>query len=513
MKKSLTMALLSLTLLSMFTGCANAGTPSKTSTDTPTDTSSNQSQSKSEEKADKKEDKQEPTPVVKWYVAGDKAQDFDKVMESLNEDLKEKINVQLDLQFIANGEFNDKMRLISSSGEEYDLTFTSNWRNNFYDNMAREAFLDITDIYKEYGKDIAAQIPEWLTSVATYEDRLYAVPNYQVTFNQLGLSVQKEYLDKYNFDLNSVKIPQDLEPFLEQIATNEPTLYGIDLRQSWNLFNNYENLANEIAYVKRGDTSMTVVDGDEAMGIVDEELYRDWYKRGFVRQDIATVVDNTPERKANKYVCTLGTYKPGGEGEAKAAFGKEYVLIPVGNPYIKAQSGIETMTAFSATSKNPEAAMKLLNSVYSDKEIFNKLIFGLEGEHYTKLDDTHVEPLPDTKYFYGSIAWSMGNQFNAYYLPGQEDGIWEETDKLNKEAELSPVRGFVFDPAPVQAELAQVSAVAAEYKNYNFSIKDDTEYEKVKAERKEKMKKAGEDKIIEEAQRQVDEWAKANGKK
>ena len=48
-------------------------------------------------------------------------------MEDLNKKLKEKINVELDLQVISGGEIDEKMRLLSTSGDTYELAWTSSW--------------------------------------------------------------------------------------------------------------------------------------------------------------------------------------------------------------------------------------------------------------------------------------------------------------------------------------------------------------------------------------------------
>lgn len=42
---------------------------------------------------------------------GDKPEDYDMVMEDLNQKIKEKINVELDLEIIPQGEYNDKVKL------------------------------------------------------------------------------------------------------------------------------------------------------------------------------------------------------------------------------------------------------------------------------------------------------------------------------------------------------------------------------------------------------------------
>lgn len=56
------------------------------------------------------------------------------------------------------------------------------------------------------------------------------------------------------------------------------------------------------------------------------------------------------------------------------------------------------------------------------------LCFGIEGEHYTKVADNRIETVENSKYF-PNTAWMFGNVFHSYYVQGQEDGVWEATEK------------------------------------------------------------------------------------
>lgn len=492
-KRVLSLLLAGVMTMGLLTGCGSDAT----------ENSQTPNESKTENSAESKEETstEEETVTVKWLMWGDKAKDHDMVMEDLNKKLKEKINVELDLELIPAGEFNDKVKLASTAGEEFDIVFTASWRNNFVENVSRDAFLPLDELIAEYGKEMDEAIPDWLMTVGQVDGTQYAIPNQQITAKQLGFMVQKEYAEKYGLTATSFKSARDIEPFLDEIVKNEPEMFPIDMRQTY-VDLTYDTFANNLAAIKLDSTDLKI----ESMytAVLDEgaRLLNDWYQKGYIRQDVATVTDNTADVKANRYVCTLNTYKPGWGAEQTAKLGKDYIDIPIEGAYVGSTSGIETMTAINVNSKNPEAAMKLLNLVYTDKEIFNELLFGIEGVHYNKTGDNSIEPISDT-YAYGTMAWALGNQFNAYLLPGQEEDLWTKTDELNRTATVSPLRGFTFNPENVQAELAQLAAVVAEFKNGEY-ITDDIEQFIV--DRTAKLEAAGLNTVLEEVQRQVDEW-------
>lgn len=494
-KRVISMLLTGVMVLGLLTGCG-----SETAKE-----SSAPAGSKESSAAESKTETSEETVVVKWLVPGDKQAEHDKVMEDVNKKIKEKINVELDLEWIPQGEFNDKVKLASTAGEDFDLVFTSNWLNSFDQNMSRDAFLPITSLLDEYGQGIKDSIPDWLLDVSKVDGEIYAVPNQQIIARQLGVMVQKEYADKYGLTMTSLKDVRELEPFMDEIVANEPTLFAIDPRVEAVNEREHEDFANYAAYISKTDADGKVIPITE---VFEEQLRLDneWYQKGYIRPDIVTVTDNSADVKANRYVISMSSWKPGIGAEWTSRQGVDYIDIPIEGAYVKATSGIETMTAVNVNSKNPEAAMKLLNLVYTDKEIFNELLFGLEDVHYKKTGENSAEVIPDSGYNISSYAWKLGNQFNAWTLPGQPDDVWELTDKLNREATVSPLRGFVFNPENVQAEIAQFEAVKKEFKNSQYTTTDIDQYI---ADYTAKLEQAGLQTIVDEVQRQIDEWKAA----
>lgn len=147
----------------------------------------------------------------------------------------------------------------------------------------------------------------------------------------------------------------------------------------------------------------------------------------------------------------------------------------------------------------------MIELMNTDVELYNLMVFGIEGKHYKKAGDNRVELIPDAGY-YPNKAWSFGNQFNAYLQPGQDDDVWEKTIELNNSAKPSRILGFIFDQEPVKAEIAQTMSVVDEFTPalWTGSVSPD----KYLQEFLEKLKVAGADKIIEEKQRQLDAWLK-----
>ena len=148
--------------------------------------------------------------------------------------------------------------------------------------------------------------------------------------------------------------------------------------------------------------------------------------------------------------------------------------------------------------------MMLYNLLLTDKEIYNTLNFGLEGQDYTRVNENRIEPKKDAYFLYD---WMDGNVFNSYLIPGQEDNVWEETKKLNDTSVVDPLIGFSFNAEPVQSEIARINAVVKEFDAVLLNGLDDPV--KILKMKQEKLKAAGEDKVIAEINKQLAEWSQS----
>ncbi|MBM7565925.1 ABC transporter substrate-binding protein [Paenibacillus sacheonensis] len=457
------------------------------------------------------EGKLDPVELT-WYFDGTPQADIASVEEAMNKILKEKINATIHLKAIDWGNYDQKMQLVNASGERYDLAFTSSWANNYYTNVNKGAFIALDDLLPKYAPNIMKTIPDLGWNAVKVKGSIYAVPNYQIWASTNGIAIQKDVAAKYGFDIASVKKFTDIEPLLASVKANEPGLVPFENDKggrfgSFNVAYGFDSIAGSIpGIVGLQDTSLKVLNQFETTAYKEYlATMRDWFQKGYVRKDAATLSDTSGDRKAGKpVVVTEGNVKPGGEVEMTGALGgKQVVDVKLSEPYLLTSSIISTMTGVSKTSKNPERAVMFLDLLFSDKELFNILAHGIEGKHYTKVDENTVDVIKEGGYD-PNTDWEFGNQFNGFYRKGQEPGIWDETIKINETAKASPLLGFSFDPTPVKTEIAQLSTVTSQYVPLLDTGAVDPD--KMLPEFVAKLKTAGVDRVIAEEQKQIDAW-------
>lgn len=441
--------------------------------------------------------------VIKWYAMGTKQPDHDEVLAVFNEELEKKYGMTLDLQLFNSADYGNKMNLIMASQEVFDICFVSSWVNKFSVVAPKGAILPLDDLLDKNAPELRNTLPDYMFKSASYNGKIYAIPNYQIAYSASGVMVQKKLAEKYGLNMDEINTFTDLEPFLQKIKDNEPGIFPIQAPTILN--NEVENISGAYSAVRKGDTSLRVFDGySNEYALSDLEIAARWFQKGYIRQDIDSVTSDVADVNANKYAVVLGTILPGVEGTMKTKTGQDYLCKALIPPYVAGQAGQSTMNAISSTSTHPDEAMKFLGIINTDKELFNLLMFGLEGKHYEKLSDNQIKISEDGKYKLGVSAWAFGNQFNAFYTESQEVGSWEKTDKINREAQQSLLLGFTPNVDNIKSELTAIENVVSEYNKIYVR----SNWKELYKERGEKLKKAGIDTVVAEIQRQVDEWKK-----
>lgn len=464
----------------------------------------------------------EEKTTIKWYMAGSGPQaDVETVQTAIDEYLAEQYDMNIDLQLIMTdyGNYPQKMQMIISSGEEYDICWTSDWNNNYYDNVNKNAFLELDDLLEENASELKDSMDESVWDAARVKGSIFGVPAQQIFPKQNYVVIVKEYADKYDLDTDSIHELADLEDFFLRVKKDNPDMYPFaassnGLTGKLYLSVGFEPIAgNKVPGVlKLDETDYAVVNQYEDLEELTElyEMMYRWQQEGLVRQDAATVSDNAvPDMKAGKHIsCVNATYKPGVEATETSNFGgREVVIIPISEAYTATSSMTSSLNAISRTSKNPELAMKLLNLVNTDAKLYNMLCFGIEDVHYT-LNDENKVVTDDSKGYNPNVDWMFGNQFNGLLREGQADDDWERTQEMNDAAVQSRILGFAFDSTEVTNEMAAVNSVVDQYA---LSLETGAvNPETTMPEFIEKLEAAGSSKIVEEMQKQLDGWVAEN---
>ena len=449
---------------------------------------------------------------LKWYFMGNFPQpEQERIFEEVNKMLLDKIGVTCEFMAMSWGDFESKMSRVISSGEEFDVCYTSNFTNNYYQNVAKGSFVPLDDLLETYAPKTFASIDSEYWDAVRINGKIYGVINQQVFANTPTVQIPKELAEKYELDLNSSLNGNfaNLTPFLEKVHKDQPELAV----RIGGIYTSYDCLGGTDipGAIKRDDKTLTVFnqfESEEYLSAVN--TIREWNEKGYTHGE--EYLMSQPTSIPGKLIWSAeidGCYKP--SNTTVDANGISVVNIPFGKPLLGTPNITGTMQAISITSQHPEKAMEMLEIFNTDQDAYMLLNYGMKGEHWdTDEEGFLVNNLEKSKNYSPTVNWMFATNFMQIPFAHEGSGIWERTKQYNNDAQRSPAFGFSFNAEPVKNEISKCSVVIDTYEpGLKLGVYTEEEVQQMQAE----LKKAGVDQIIEEMQKQVDQWAKSQEKK
>lgn len=443
-----------------------------------------------------------------WYGIGPMPRDKELVFDKINEYTEEKIGVTIDYRTSDWGEYNQKMQIMTASGDSFDMAFTASWVG--YSQLAtRGAFLELDELLEEYGQGIKSIIDADILKGARIDGKLYGIPNLKEMAAQDIIRVNKKYLDKYNIDIDGITEMKDLFSAMEIIKNNEPSINPFSIWKDTAL--GVEGLDYIVGAKFPG--AIRVKDGDlkvinqykEPKTLEQLKLFRKAYKAGYTPQDAISKSSTDEEKSSGRWFVDLAGYQPLAEKLWAKNYGHGVKVIPLNKPIMSTASVTGSMLAISSTSEKPEKVMEFINLLNTDKYLRNLVDNGIEGVHFEKISENRMK-LTDRAEDYDVPTFSMGNLFLTYLYEEDPKNKWEIFEKFNSQAEISPLLGFSFNPEPVKLEFTALLNIMEEFAPGIYTGALSTE--KGIDDMLSKMERVGLSKVMDEMQKQIDDWQK-----
>lgn len=466
---------------------------------------------------------------LQMYLIGDKPADTDMVYAEVNKLLSRDINATLGLSFLSWGEWQQKYPVLFASSENFDLIYTATWAQ--YSQMAgKGAFLELTeDMLAQYAPQTSRTMYPAAWEQARINGKVYMLPmNYKEILGVVTM-LRGDIMEKYG-----VKIPQkytDLADYYDaclKIPGMTPNDMGSDM--DWFAMPEAHIPFTDLTYLEAGGTTgqyyfnpsekntVKVVDyyGTENY-LNDALLTKEWADRGYWQEK--AMVNKTPRKDSfaagTSGMVTGNLSTINGIYPSIAAAHSEWKVMVVDTyfgepPVIK--SYMQNGVAISRNSKNPERALMLLDLFRNDRRYYDLTFYGIEGRHYKlSSDDNSIIPLADNAGYppEGSGCWGWRDDTLNRPVEGgipnyaELAGFWAEKAAWNK------AQGFNFDDTKVKNEMAAVSELQNSYgKAIDYGFVDNVN--SAVADFRDRLKKAGRDRITEELQRQLDVFMQNN---
>lgn len=465
--------------------------------------------------------KKDTVAKLHYVMAGPGMQeDCNLVWDKLNDKLEEdgyKINMSFEV--IPLSEYKQKFMLMTSAREKIDIA--NNYGLDFSSEVRNGTFTPLDDLLKDYGKETVETLPDWLMDYQKIDGKVYGIPSYQMCANMRAIVFFKDEAEKY-LDIEKFK-----KVLYSKTTFDNKELYDMLEEYMATLKKNGINFKDATILNTKGHDSFVssygVDEGNETKVInyaIDSDakfrysVASDWFKKGYIRPDILSVKDRSSyQGKIGGYAFWDEGWTPFVEKTLSEKYDKPVITIPYSDKYYITRTNTAGGTSITETCKDKEKAMQFINLVQTDKDYYNMLTFGIEGNHYEKVGDDKIQTpygaQGTSNERYGIYKWIVGNTSLAYNT--QDDPDEYKTwvfDEVNSSDYRSPLIGFTPDTTNIQDYITQVSAVRGKYYQ---SLADGAlpDWEATYEQFKKELDDVGNQEIIDELQKQLDAFLKS----
>lgn len=471
--------------------------------------------------------------TLKWVLGGaGKQQDSDEVWELFNKKLQEKLpNTRVEFEVIPTAEYAEKWKLFAASGEQIDIAWFG-WMLNMEKEARSGSISPITELLDSHGKELKGVMEDWVWDTVKIDNEIYAVPNYQIMVSRpTAFRTPKALADQYLNKERLVKawtdwaqseevleMPDEFFDAIEDYLLKLKEAGKIGLGISPEVFSGWLNPVNQSRFDNFGivtkENDKVVVKDINDYYLHYYERINQLYKKGLIRKDAATVKDHSVDTGVEGgYVIWAHQYDDYTKAAEEKSYGMELEYIMPENAkctrYYKAGG---TNTVILRTCRNPERAMQLLNLINSEtgKELYNLLVYGIEGKHYIKTGENTIETIgytgtPTAESAYGINDWIVGNTFNAYDTQTDEPGYADYVrNVLHANSQPNLLQGFVFNSDAIKMEKSQLDSINTEFSGLATGAFEN--YKDLFKQKREKLQKSGIEKALKEVQAQLDAW-------
>ena len=458
--------------------------------------------------------------TLKIIFPGDKKAATDEVWAAISEKFADQLNCDFEVQCIPLDDYSQKLLVMAGAGESWDLNFDSNW-TGYYNMKAQEAYMDLSELLPQYAPNLYAayQASGALAAATDNQGRVTALPwtmsmNNRTFFQWRGDLITKAGLDVKPDDINTTEDVLELCRKLKAAYPDKYILENVDLGV---FLMKYDLFAIDNALViDLNDPECKV------MYLEDTDAYKERAMMAKTMQDEGIIWGDvlTDKRDHNDLInegmliTKWGTHefshqnRAWVEEDAYWAFNDLYVDHKYAN-----RTPLANAMCIPETSENPERVLMFMDLLETNQELYDMVHYGILGKTY-ELTEEGEAVFPEgmngsnSNYMEWIGRWGLWKpQFmrpDFSYGPGfwAEEAAYAASNPNNV---INPLDGFSLNVDDINIEIAERNQIHDDAeKLLSVGLVDDVDATIAKLQADQQA--AGRDKVLEEVQRQIDEY-------
>lgn len=381
---------------------------------------------------------EEPYTIVYAFDVWVQQQDWDIVEENVSNLVEEKIGAKVKLLPMTGANYTQQINLMISSGEKLDL-YNASARTTFNTDVASNKIMGLDrDLVEQYAPGALEEIGDFIKAT-TIDGKIYGFPTLRDMADAYGLIIRDDLAEKYGVDVNKTMTIEEVDELFAKIKEGEPDMYvtqpqGQTTSVLDSIFRTYDNMADNMGVLMdQGQGELKLVNLFETDYYKEcVEKAREWNNKGYILPDASTNPDTgVAYYKTGKVATTLSLVHPGVATDETNMTGIKSSTITVYPAFTNTQQVGAIIQSIPTTCENPGKVLEFIDLLYTDAEVYNALVWGIEGKHYVHVEGsdrwiTYPEGVTaDTSGYTLSATYNFGNRYLSY--------IWDtDPEDLNE---------------------------------------------------------------------------------
>lgn len=447
---------------------------------------------------------------------------LDKVVakyEEMTKDDPVMSKIHLDFQWVAGGDYKDKLTMSLAAQEDFDLMFCGAWHG--LNTFAQQGnFADLSpyfnnDSFPGLKAAFSENFVDAMTSYIRQEDGSYKKGIYGINLasfyeDSRGFMYREDLRQKYNCE--PITDRDSLFAYMETVMANEPDMIGASV---WNLFymdtpvysGKHDGVYSQDSTNIFGDQTRVFVglsdDGKTVLNaVVPGDAQEEWdkmpegYQYDFITEYAVKRTEwnpflnpnrggtDTVEKEAAIAYCPLSEFESKVKEAQERIPGSEYGYYVYEDAQRNKEKGAvicdmvtNNWLVVPEWSDKVDAVMYFLDWMFGTQETHDLFQYGIEGEDWESVGEEGYKQLDiseDLKYTMPNYSFTLNPTYIRYseFVLGNAE-LKADFDYIYDEAtyKLSPLAGFSFDATNVETEVANISALSNELQ-LNISLYD-----------------------------------------
>ncbi len=484
MKKRFISMLLSISMLAiLFAGC---GTTSEEASPEKTGGGDASSADTSDEDGNVSD---EITEINYWaWEAGDGTAGSNslgtEVEAAINEIAEKEIGVHVNFNWINGADYATQLSLAILNGEQIDIAdYYYSGAGTFSQLYSSSSIMDITDLAAEYAPDALETIGDTVLAGVTMDGKLHGIPTYRILNSNFYIIMRGDILDQLGLreQARNMKTWADYETIMAAVKDSGFSGYATGGGAGFGMISNNgciyqgENISDSYIFDPLGDVYFAVAtdqDGNAINQVAMEEsqnqfrMFKKWMDAGYMYPDSA--FDSTGAKELFNQGVLFSVFAAseyGVNSSWKASSGYDCESYLVGESPLNTSNVQKFGLVLPTTCKEPEAALKWINLLYTNPEVMNLITWGIEGKSYEVVNGVaqYIGDADALTSGFHNNDYKIGNAFLCLPWNGSTPTFREDGLKALKAAPVSNYLGLTIDTTEKLSVISGISAVTDEF--------------------------------------------------